>query len=300
MTKILNPRLFEAVFNAVKKKAALGDFPQAYLPAGAYIERASDKKYVSLAPNGLVSKTSATNGLIIRDAGSDSNRFTGTSPVSTIKNQGGLYVYKHEEAGLAEFMHYGEDMKTLPMNINTKRVSVPHLMATKAVFRIRTLKPFILADISPFSGGSYVQKFLNEIENDASVKKLLGGVSLINKILDPNDYSAGRAVGLAFGTVNYISGLQSQTARSTERYGTTGDNICLFGANGAPVPNLEVEAVTLTFSSDALFNQSGGELKMDSADENAINSFLPNWTNGENSVLIEVDTGYKMGMRVIK
>lgn len=300
MTKIQNPKLFEAVYNGVKKKADLGDFPDQYLPTGAYIERASDKQYVSLAPNGLISKTSASNGLVIRDADWDSNRFTGTSPVASIKNQGGLYVYRHEEAGLAEFMHYGESMETLPMNVNTKRVSIPHLMATKAVFRIRTLKPFRLANISPFSGGGYVQKFLRDVENDADVKNLLGGVPLINKILDAGDYSAGRAVGLAFATVPYIDGIQSQTARSTERYGKTGDNICIFGNNGDPVPHLEVEAVTLTFSSSALYNQKGNEIKLNPADESAINSFLPNWTSGENSILIEVDTGNKMGMRVIK
>lgn len=300
MTKILTPKLFEAVYNAVKKKADLGDFPQEYLPAGTYIERASDKQYVSLAPNGLVSKNSANEALKIRDADWDSNRFTGISSAASIRNQGGLYVYRHEEAGLAEFMHYGESMESLPMNVNTKRVSVPHLMATKAVFRIRTLKPFMLANISTFSGGGYVQKFLNDIENDASVKGLLGGVPLINKILDPADYSAGRAIGLAFATVPYIDGLQSKTARSTERYGTTGNNICIFGKNGEPVPNLEVEAVTLTFSSAALFNQKGNGIKLNPADENMINSNLPNWTSGENSVLIEVDTGFKMGMRVVK
>lgn len=300
MTKILNPRLFEAVYSAVRKKIDARDFPQEYLPTGSYVERASDRQYVNLAPNGLLSKTSATEALKIRDAGWDSNRFTGISGAAGIKNCGGLYVYRQEEAGLAEFMHYGEAMNTLPVDVNTRRISVPHLLATKAVFRIRTLKPFILANVSPFSGGGHVQKFLRDVENDPAVKGLLGGVPLVNKILDAHDYSVGRAVGLAFATVSYLDGMQSKTARATDRYGTTGDNIVLFGENGKSVPYLEVESVTLTFSSSVLHNHKGDEIKLHPDTENVINTHLPNWTKAEKTVLIEVDAGLKMEMRVVK
>lgn len=300
MTKIKNPKLFEAVYNAVRQKIVDRQFPQTYLPAGAHFERASDKKYVSLSPNGLITKGSAEAAITIRDADSDWNRFTGTSPIPTAQKQGGLYVFKHEEAGIAELMHYTESMNTIPVNIATKRISVPHLMATKAIFRIRTKKPMLIANLSIFSGGSAVNAFMNAIENIPAVKSQLGGLSFIKKVLDPNDYSASRAMGLAFGAERSVNGIDWETARDSDRVNLTGNNICLFGENMQKVPNLEVESATLSFLPNVLYDDKGNRIKLNDNDETIINKYSPNATNSEYSILIEVDTGFKMGMRVVK
>ena len=300
MTKIKSQNLFEAVYNAVRQKITDRQFPQTYLPTGSHFERASDKKYVNLSPNGLITKGSAEAAITIRDADNDWNRFTGTSPIPTAQKQGGLYVFKHEEAGIAELMHYTESMNTLPVNVATKRISVPHLMATKAIFRIRTKKPMLIANLSIFSGGSPVNSFMNALENDPAIKSHLGGMTLIDKILAPNDYSASRAMGLAFGSENSINGIEWETARNSDRVSLTGDNICLFGDNMQSVPNLEVESATLSFLPNALYDNKGNQIKLDDSNEAIINKYSPNATNSEYSILIEVDTGFKMGMRVVR
>lgn len=298
MSKIGNIKLFEAVYNAVKKRAEAGLFPQEYLPGGTILERAVDKRYVVLAPNGLIYKNSAAAAITVRDANNDMNRFTGTSPVPYIRNQGGLYLFRHEEAGLAEIMFYSEKMNTLPMNTATRRISVSHMMATKSIFRIRVTKPLILANISLLSGGGEAKRFFDEVGNETNVKNLLYGATLSQKMLDPNDYSVSRAFGLALATINYINGIQSQTARVTDRTYLSGDNVCLFGENMQPVSGLEVDSAKLTFSSSMLFDDAGKQIKMDDKDEAFINNLIPDATNTEYTLTIEVDNGFKQGMKI--
>lgn len=300
MSKIANVALFNAVYETVYKKTEAGNVPQSYLPAGAILERAVDIKYVTLAPNHLVNRSSAEAAVTVRDANRDANRFSGISPNPAVKSQGGLYLFRHEEAGLAEMMHYSENGGArLPVSVGTRRVSVPHLMATKAIFKTYLTRPFMLANLSSYStGGGEVGRFFNDIASEPGVKNLLGGAPLQSKMLDAGDYSVSRAFGLAFGSSRFLNGLEAQTARQTERVYQTGNNICLFGDQGTPVSGLKVDSVLLNFSSAVLFDQDGNQIKLGSNEEAVINGFIPNATQTEYSLVIEVDDGLKQGMKI--
>ena len=243
MSKLLDPDLFAAVHRAVTT-ALLGDrAPNRLIDPGTTLLRAVETRFL-LDGDGHFDPSKVPLNLLVRDARSDKNRFTGVAPRrgrlgSHVRPAGGVYFSRHAAAMLNEVRHYaggGAAAKALH---------------AKSVIHYRVLHPLLLLDLSAES--DFARDFLAELETDRDVAAALAanpgggtGKTLHSHLLDPLDYSVARAVGLAVGHDRRFDGLQTQTARASDRSGETGDNVLLIGGHARPVTaKLFAEQVTL-------------------------------------------------------
>ena len=143
----------------------------------------------------------------------------------------------------------------------TKSPDVVYALRDTAVLRLSLVKDLHVLDLS-WSFGERppsVQKYLDSLDKDPDVRSAIEASSYGYKgmnfeeilrwgVANPldNDYSLGRACGLAAANSGFIDGLRAGTARETDRQGETGNNVVLFGTEGKPPHDkVRVEAVTL-------------------------------------------------------
>lgn len=259
MCKIGNKNLYEAVFEAAIKKVERNAVPDHLLLSGVQLYRAVSPEHMPVITNpaggiNMVSLSSVNECLKARDQSIDRNRFSGVTAAGVPGPKGAVYFFKNQAAGLAELMHYAERDNRLPWEIKTRRVSVPHLMATKAILIVTLKTNMLVADLSIHhqSGAGEVRRFLNDIGREPNVSKLLAGKSLPDMMLDETDYSVSRAVGHAVQCSPHLRGMIAQTARQTERLGETGSNICLFARPGETVSGLKAETALYFFEPGVL------------------------------------------------
>jgi hypothetical protein len=253
MSKLMNPKLYAAVLKAAIESIKQGNTPSRLLFANTYLFRAADMRFFQMR-NGLITQECADNAIRVFDFGEDRNRFSGYSPLPNYNN-GGCYFFTNQGAGLGEMMHYAELEGVLPMNIESRRVSIPHMMATKCIFKVKLTKPLKVADISLYGpNAGNARTFLQRVGRTeiwesgkaTSVEKQFGVKLDAEAISQHSDYSVTRALGHAFCQFpQYFAGVLSQTARETERAGESGENVCLFGHNRGKVDGLYVEGAHL-------------------------------------------------------
>ncbi len=236
MGKINNLSLYQQVYDAALKKAQRGEIPTRLLLQNEILYRGVPRERLHLV-DGLVTSASAQEQIWVRDQRQDWNRFTGTSPDPKVEVlRGGCYFFQQEAAGIAEMRHYALQSPPGQLEFDLGKVpeSIPHLLASKCILKVSLTAPKLLADLSLFS-------------SQWDVSAVLRSLGLPPQSVSSDDYSVARALGHALQAVPYLHGLIAQTARETERGGESGDNICLFGADQAPVAGLRIESAYFFF-----------------------------------------------------
>lgn len=256
MSTLSDPKLYAAVLKAAIELIKRGMAPSRLLFVNSYLYRAADLKYFQMR-DGVITPKCADDAIRVFDFGLDRNRFSGYSPLPNYNN-GGCYFFTNQGSGLGEMMHYAEREAALPMNIETRRVSIPHLMAKKCVFKVKLMKTLKVADISLYGpNAANARMFLQEVGRTeiwesgkaTSVEKKFGVKLEEEAVSQHGDYSASRALGHAFSQFpDYFVGVIAQTARQTERAGESGENVCLFGPRDGKIEGLYVEGAHIFYA----------------------------------------------------
>lgn len=269
-------KLFHAVYEraAQLSKYAADDS----IGSGLYLKRGLDAKYLSITKRGTqrtIDVPSIQGTITVRDATRDSNRFTGIAPFlpglpAVPVTRGGLYTSEENTALLAELFHYADP--ALPRDVYGKP-PVHDVVAPKCLVTMKTVRELIIADLDTSSQKTL--QFLREIQSDKKVDaalKALGYPNLLVAVHHPDDYSAGRALGLALASNSEIDGMRITSARgftTSDIVGETGNNVVLFGENLKPASGLvqvtalhlvELNAVTGMAEAVNFTPGAGGEL----------------------------------------
>lgn len=241
---------YEATLGAVKN----GGVPTTPLTAGHTLFRAVAEKYIPKpAPGGSVSKRVAESALQPRDGASgsernDKNRFTGLSYNPGIPGVGGLYCVLQQQALVNEAMHYArmeaEVMKAVREGAQLRDAA----LANRCVVKMVLMGRLLLADLSPHNPGT--DKFFQRISDQPGLTQLLANtqyaskVSFWDRLVDSDDCSVARGVGLALSSLGYVNGIVAQTVRRSGRsIDEKGDNVVLFGRAGSSVPGVYIDQI---------------------------------------------------------
>ncbi|MEZ6127236.1 MAG: hypothetical protein R3C59_00975 [Planctomycetaceae bacterium] len=221
MATVSDTRIFSAVYKAMSDAIFEGSAPTTMVQAGQRIVRASRRSFV-VDGNNKPAYAKLRECLVVRDGGSDdgnANRFSGRSPDGSV-NAGGVYFSMHNEPMFMELRHYNPDS------------SVVRALKNGVVLSIEVTAPLLVLDMSRHSGNA--QQFLRSISRNPDVRAVAGMDSLYDQMMNPNDFSVSRAIGLAVGRHRYLDGMLVQTAR-TDPEQRSGDNLVLFGKKGQVV-----------------------------------------------------------------
>ena len=83
------------------------------------------------------------------------------------------------------------------------------MVAPRCFVKMKTVRELIIADLDTSSDRTL--RLFHEIQKDKDVTAALSALgyrSLIDAVLDPNDYAAGRGLGLALATNPEIDGMR--------------------------------------------------------------------------------------------
>lgn len=248
MALVRYPALLSAVFNVALRRA--DQAPTTLLQADTTMYRSFDQKYFTVDTyRHILRRDQAMNALRI-PKDTDENRFTGSSHNSLIPLSGGLYCSLQSQAIVNENAYYVEEKrkKQAVAAGNAAPNPLPRsvVLNSKAVIRIRTLGPFLAADVSPHNPSG--MHFVNSLRADPAVQSAMKSAGIPSKPLwdamnDGIDCSVARGIGLAFAQHGYEA-LCAQTVRTSERSALElGDNLIFFGPENKVVQNLSaVEA----------------------------------------------------------
>ncbi len=193
----------------------------------------------------ILRRDHADNALIIRDENSDQNRYTGQSHDPSIPPWGGLYCSLQQQATVNEAAYYVEKerQKKAAATGNSAPAPLPRsvVLNSKCVVKVSLLGPFVAVDLS--AQNPYARDFVDSLGRTEDVKRALASAgkaskSLWSLMLDPDDYSVARGIGLALAAHGDRS-LIVQTARQSERSPLErGENIIFFGHQKQRIGNL--------------------------------------------------------------
>jgi hypothetical protein len=251
MPLALFPKLLTAVYR--ETLLAAESAPSTILGSGSTVFRAFDQVYFTVDTHRhILRRDQADNALIVRDAHSDQNRWTGDSGDSAIPSWGGVYCALQQQALVNEVAHYVESARTAAASASgapaPSPLPRPATLNQKCVVKVRLLGPHLAADLSPHNPGWAA--FLKRLEDAPSVKRELAATNRPAKTIrqainDPTDCSVARGIGLALANHGY-SALVVETARTSERSVLErGDNLIFFGRQGERIMNLSVEEAYL-------------------------------------------------------
>ena len=188
--------------------------------SGLHLKRGLDAKYLSIIRRGTqraIDVPSILGAITVRHAARDTNRFTGIAPFlpglpAVPVTRGGLYTSEENTALLAELFHYADP--ALPRDVYGKP-PVRDVVAPKCLVTMKTLRELVIADLDTSSHKTL--QFLREIQSykkvDAALKAL-GYPNLLEAVHHPDDYSAGRALGLALASNSKIDRIPLTSAHS--------------------------------------------------------------------------------------
>jgi len=226
MPKTVNPGVLKAVYAAMLKKLEAGNVPTHYLYRGQTIFRSinPNSEYTPLKKpkaGGHVRKADVDK-LLIPGPDSLENRFTGPSHNEGIYSARGIYFVLQQQALINEMMYYSGKVGE-------------SALSGQCVLGVRVTSPELIADLSSHTPN--VAAFLNDLKPGLTIAEML----------DPDDYSVARGIGLAIAHSGVLKGLSAETARLSERSPEErGDNLVSFGLRG-----LEVEKVYFFFGKSA-------------------------------------------------
>lgn len=248
MPTVSRPDVLSATYAAAASLIRSHEVPTTLIAAGQTIFRSVPIKYLPRpSPGQHLSKTIALNALMPMDGVMErNNRFSGPSYNPSIPAAGGLYCVLQQQALMNEVMHYarraGVHKNPKPAGLTFAEAA----MLDKCVLKIVLMKQALVADLSPHNPG--LSSFLKKLEQAGGLLNLLAGtqyssaVSAWQRMIDSDDCSVARGIGLAVANTNFLSGLTVETVRRSGRSTEErGDNLVLFGSAGQAVPGLYVE-----------------------------------------------------------
>lgn len=246
MAKVKFPALLAAVYDAALRRVA--DAPTTLTQTNTTMFHYFDQKYfVPDVHRRILRRDHAMSTLVVRNVGSDDYRFTGVSHWPHIAPWGGLYFALQQQALVNEAAYYVENGRAAKAAATGASAPKPlprsAVMYSKAAVKIVTMGPVLAADFSlhnPFG-----RQFVDSLGREASVDAAMtaagkGAMSLWDAMNEGEDCSVARGLGLAVAKHGYQA-LCAQTVRTSERSPLErGDNLVLFGQNGAAIPNLSI------------------------------------------------------------
>ena len=250
MPTVARPDVVKATYDAVSALIRLREIPTEILYAGHAIYRSVPARYLPKpAPGGHVSKAQAAKALEPFDGTVErNNRFSGPSYNPLIPAAGGLYCVLQQQALVNEVIFYARRAgvhRTIPAGGTLAATAI----ADKAIVKIVLMGQMLVADLSPHNPGTAA--FITKIEHTPGYLDLLARtqfsskVSFWSRMVDSDDCSVARGVGLAIAAATHLRGLSVQTVRKSGRSADeTGDNVVLFGNAGSPIPGLYVDRAT--------------------------------------------------------
>lgn len=222
MPIVKRPAALAAAYSAVRKKLAANDIPTLLLQSGQTLFRSinPNSSYTFLpkpAPGTHVSKAQANKLLVPGDGAKElSNRFSGPSYDGVIPPAAGLYCVLQQQALVNESMHYSGKAGAWAL-------------VGRCVVKIRLMGSMLVADLSPHNPRA--RRFLRELGSD-----------MWDQMVDPEDCSVARGIGLAIAQTGILRGLSVQTVRESERSAEErGDNLVLFTSPGRLIPGMYIE-----------------------------------------------------------
>ncbi len=225
MPTVKRPAILAAVYEAAKKKIDVRDIPTLVVQAGQTLFRSinPNSPYSSLpkpAPGTHVSKLQANKLLIPGDGTLElNNRFTGPSYSPAVPSASGLYCVLQQQALVNESMHYSGKVGAWALS-------------GRCVLRIQVMGSLLVADLSPHNPRGL--RFLREL-----------GAGTWDQMIDPDDCSVARGIGLAIAQSGFLRGMSVQTVRESERSPEErGDNLVLFAPPNQAVPGLYIDEVS--------------------------------------------------------
>jgi hypothetical protein len=182
--------------------------------------------------------------LMVRDAGTDRNRFSGSipafsgGPLIAPERSGAFYCAKDVRAQMAEMLHYTPDHATrAPGSLQF----VLQALHGKCMVLIKPTTDIHLVTLNADSGGT--SRFFDELQRADGVRAALTSMrytDITQAIFSPTEYSAARGLGLGLMSNPAIDGIEIDSARSFETITDgaaasifrTGSNVLLFGRSG--------------------------------------------------------------------
>ncbi len=260
MPTVSRPDVVKATYDAVSALIQRREIPTEILHAGHAIYRAVPARYLPKpAAGGHVSKALAAKTMEPFDGPVErNNRFSGPSYNPSIAQAGGLYCVLQQQALVNEVIYYA------------RRAGVHHAipaggtlagaaLSDKAIVKIVLMSQMMVADLSPHNPGTVA--FIHKVEQTPGYLDLLARtqyaskVSFWSRMVDSDDCSVARGVGLAVAAATHLRGMSVQTVRKSGRSPEeNGDNLILFGSAGSAVPGLYVDRVSYLDSAAGLEN----------------------------------------------
>lgn len=244
MPQARNVAVLRAVYAEALRRVQKRDIPTILITAQS-LYRAFDQEHV-LLKDGIFPRQSANKALIVRDQNGEDHRWTGRAFSPGIPDAGGLYCSLQQQALVNEIRYYARRPYMPRVNV----AGLPHAAGTlmcNCVIRCRMMSSVLAADLSPHN--AQAQQWVNSIGDTVHSAVLVARGStrpLWEQILDSDDCSAARAIGLAIANSGYLNALRVSTARESERSAEEiGDNLIFFGDNGKQIPNLWIEEAYL-------------------------------------------------------
>jgi len=246
MPTVARPDVLKATYDAVSVLIRTREIPTRLLYAEQTIFRSFPARFLPKpAPGGHASKAKAASALAPFDGATERhNRFSGPSYNVSIPAAGGLYCVLQQQALVNEVIFYGRKAG-LPKTMAVGQTIAGAALADKVVVKIVLMGQMLVADLSSHNPGAV--HFFRKIEQSPGYLDLLARtqysskVSLWDRMVDGDDCSVARGVGLAVAN-SHLQGLSVQTVRKSGRAADErGDNLVLFGQEGHAVPGLYVD-----------------------------------------------------------
>jgi len=245
MPRVTRPAALKAVYEEASRKIRAREIPTELIMPDRILYRAFDEKYVTINGDGFFRRHLANQALVIRDEKTDSNRYSGRSFHASIPASGGLYCSLQQHALVNELLHYARRNASIPLSLETGFPSPDATLQANCIVKIHLMSSILAADLSAHNPAA--RKFLDELGDCPAVRSGLGAAggaqnSLWEQLLDREDCSVARGIGLAVANSGYLHALQATTAQPSDReLLEVGDNLVLFGLDGQQGPNLWIE-----------------------------------------------------------
>jgi len=214
------------------------DYP---VSVGNVLMRSFPRRYLPPVYGGTISGARVVEAaLTVRDAATDSNRFSGVIPAGLGQPQisagrGALYCSKDTRAQMAEVLHYAPGAQA------RRPGSLPFILQTLQGKCMVMLKPTQDINLVTLDGAeANVQQFFNSLQRNPAVKTAMSALrytDITQAIFSPTDYAAARGLGLGLIGNPGIDGLEIGSARSFETTDDgqsmsvfkSGSNVLVFG-----------------------------------------------------------------------
>lgn len=234
---IQDARLYSAVRAAAADLLHNIGAPSLIIPTSQVLQRVVDRKYV-FDPSGKFDPSLLRENLVPRDAGWDTNRFTGVDASGQPQKVGGLYAAVNSGGLAAEAGHYATKA-AVAQGATVPHVGFVHALTEKAIIEFSATRTLLLLDLEDTA---HVRRFFEQIVTRPAVRDAWAAAksrkpwtSAYDAMFDSgSDFTVSRAIGHAAADQQFL-GVRAPSARQSDRAGELGMNIILFGPCSQPI-----------------------------------------------------------------